>query len=137
LGVYTIRARTITIDEDGFEFAWSISPAPTRPDLVEDPDSGRLRFEQFVVPIVEWKIRDNSGRVYADWEGSTGGGSESWQTHARYRPAPPPTATALVLTLVLSFTSHEIKNAMGRELKTIRVPLAGEDEQSGGTRGAG
>lgn len=123
IGVYAVRARTLTIDEDGFEFRWNISPAPTRPGTVEDPDSGTVRFERFVTPVVEWRIRDNSGRRY---EGAGGlqhsGENDTWEILERYRPHPPSNVEALVLTLQI-LLADDPQAVNGRELETIRVPL--------------
>jgi len=121
IGKFLVRAETITIDEEGFEFVWSVSPVPTRPEPVMDPDSGRVRIEQFFTPLsIWWAIVDNDGRHYIEGGGSAGGDRDRWRSHTRYMPVPPPVTKELVLTL------NEIvprEGVGGVELETIRVPL--------------
>ena len=121
VGKFSVRAETLTIDDDGFEFVWSVSPVPTRPEPVMDPDSGRVRLEQFFTPLsVWWAIGDIEGRRYVEGGGSSCGDGERWRSHPRYLPAPPPDTRELLLTL------HEIvprAGIEGVELETIRVPL--------------
>lgn len=121
VGEFSVRAETITIDDEGFEFVWSVSPVPTRPEPVMDPDSGRVRIEQFFTPLsIWWAIRDNDGRRYTEAGGSAGGERDRWRSHTRYQPVPPPATKELVLTL------QEIvprEGVAGVELETIRVQL--------------
>ena len=125
IGAFTIRARTLTIDEEGFELAWSISPAPTRPDIVEDPDTGAARFERFVTPLVAWRIRDSSGQSYTGGEGSQDGDLKAWHVRSNFAPAPPGSASALVMTLHELVSREDQAVVFGRELRVIRVSLEG------------
>jgi hypothetical protein len=123
VGEFSVRAETLTIDDEGFEFVWSVSPVPVRPDPVLDPDSGRTRIEQFFTPLsIWWSITDGEGRHYVEGGGSAGGDSDRWRSHTRYLPTIPSGTPELVLTL------SEIvprENVAGSELETIRVSLAG------------
>ena len=123
VGAFTIRVRTLTIDEAGFEFAWSISPAPTRPDIIEDPDTGAARFERFVTPLVAWRIKDSSGRSYEGGDGSQEGDLKAWHVRSNFAPAPPETASALVMTLHELTSREDQAPVLGRELRVIRVSL--------------